>query len=91
MGRPASSGATPQPDTSQVRTTSHQYNTLDNSDPYGGYGGTDGYTVVDLKATARLRKDLTASLGCDNAGNERYFVFHPMPERTFFTEINWSL
>ncbi len=75
----------------QLRTSSHQFNTLDNSDPYGGYGGTDGYVVVDFKATATLRQGLTASLGCDNVGNERYFVFHPMPERTWFTEISWSL
>ena len=75
----------------QLRTSSHQYNTLDNSDPAGGYGGTDAYTVVDLKATATLRKNLTASLGCDNVGDHRYYVFHPMPERTWFAEINWSL
>ncbi len=75
----------------QVRTSSDQYNTLDNSDPYGGYGGTDNYTVLDLKATATLRKGLTISLGCDNAGDFRYHVFHPMPERTWFAEVNWRL
>jgi len=75
----------------QVRTASRQYNTLDNSDPYGGYGGTDKYTVVDLKATATIRKGLTASLGCDNVGDYRYYVYHPMPERTWFAEINWTL
>ena len=74
----------------QVRTSSHQYNTLDNSDPLGGYGGTDDYVVVDTKATATLRRGLTVSLGCDNVGDFRYHVFHPMPERTFFSEVNWS-
>ncbi len=76
---------------SQVRTASRQYNTLDNSDPYGGYGGTDKYVVVDLKATATLRKNLSLSLGCDNVGDYRYYVYHPMPERTWFAEVNWSL
>jgi len=75
----------------QLRTSSHQFNTLDNSDPYGGYGGADKYVVVDFKATARLGKKLSASLGCDNLGDDRYHVYHPMPERTFFAEINWSL
>ncbi|MBK9989858.1 MAG: TonB-dependent receptor [Verrucomicrobia bacterium] len=74
-----------------LRTASQQYNTLDNSDPRGGYGGTDKYAVVDLKATATLRKNFTASLGCDNVGDYRYYVYHPMPERTWFAEINWSL
>jgi outer membrane receptor for ferrienterochelin and colicin len=75
----------------QLRTSSHQFNTLDDSDPYGGYGGADKYSVVDLKATATLRKNVTASLGCDNVDDERYHVYHPKPERTFFTEVSWSL
>ena len=75
----------------QLRTSSHQFNTLDNSDPYGGYGGADKYTVADLKAMATLRKNLTVSLGCDNVGDERYHVYHPMPERTFFAEIKWEI
>jgi iron complex outermembrane receptor protein len=75
----------------QLRTASQQYNTLENSDPFGGYGGTDKYVVVDLKATLTLPKGLTASLGCDNVGDYRYYVFHPMPERTFFAEVNWRL
>ncbi len=75
----------------QLRTASDQFNTLDNSDPYGGYGGTDNYTVLDLKATATLRRGLTLSLGCDNATDFRYHVFHPMPERTWFAEVNWKL
>ncbi len=73
----------------QLRTSSHQFNTLDNTDPLGGYGGTDDYLVIDTKATATLHKNLTASLGVDNVGDFRYHVFHPMPERTFFTELNW--
>ena len=76
---------------SQLRTSSHQFNTLDNSDPYGGYGGADKYVVVDCKATVSIRKNFTASLGCDNVGDKRYHVFHPMPERTFFFEVSWNL
>ena len=52
--------------------------------------GPDKYTVGDFKATATLRKNVTASLGCGNVGDDRYHVYHPMPERTFFTEVNWS-
>jgi iron complex outermembrane receptor protein len=71
----------------QIRTSSHQFNTLDNSDPYGGYGGTDDYTVVDLKATLSLSHRILVSLGADNIGDFRYHVFHPIEERTFFFEI----
>ena len=74
-----------------ARYSSYQYNTLENSDPYGGYGGTDAFFVVDLKATWRFTRSLTASLGVDNVNNCLYHVFHPMPRRTWFAEINWSL
>ncbi|HVU34563.1 MAG TPA: TonB-dependent receptor [Opitutaceae bacterium] len=73
----------------QLRTSSHQFNTLDNSDPYGGYGGADSYTVLDLKATALLPHHLTASLGCDNVTDDRYHVYHPIEERTWFGEMTW--
>ncbi|HEU5080996.1 MAG TPA: TonB-dependent receptor [Opitutaceae bacterium] len=74
----------------QVRTASRQFNTLENSDPYGGYGGVDSYTVIDTKATCTLMQGTTFSLGCDNLNNCRYHVFHPMPERTWYAEVTWS-
>jgi iron complex outermembrane receptor protein len=73
----------------QLRTASRQFNTLDNSDPRGGYGGVDNYHVIDVKATYVVRHDLSLSLGCDNIRDFRYHVFHPMEERTFFAEANW--
>ncbi|HWA25324.1 MAG TPA: TonB-dependent receptor [Lacunisphaera sp.] len=74
-----------------ARYSSYQYNTLENSDPYGGYGGTDAFFVVDLKATYRLPRGLRASLGVSNVNDDRYHVFHPMPGRTWLAEFDWSL
>lgn len=73
-----------------ARHSSYQYNTLENSDPYGGYGGTDAFFVVDVRATWRLPRGARASLGVDNLNDDRYHVFHPMPGRTWFAEIHWS-
>ncbi len=74
-----------------ARYSSYQYNTLENSDPDGGYGGTDAFFVVDLKATCRFSRSVRVSLGVDNATDDRYHVFHPMPARTWFAELNWTL
>lgn len=74
-----------------ARYSSYQFNTLENSDHHGGYGGTDAFLVVDLRATHRFARGFSASLGVDNAGDDRYHVFHPMPGRTFFAELKWSL
>jgi iron complex outermembrane receptor protein len=66
-----------------ARYSGRQFNTLDNTDPNGNaYTGTSHYLVYD----ARLRLDLgrlSASLGIDNLGNERYWAFHPYSRRTY--------
>jgi len=74
-----------------TRYSSYQYNTLENSDPFGGFGGTDAFFVVDARATWRGREGFTAALGCDNLNNCEYHVFHTMPKRTWIAELNWKL
>ncbi len=48
-----------------------------------------GYTVVDLRANYRINRKVTISAGIDNVNNEKYWVFHPMPQRTYFTQIRF--
>ena len=48
-----------------------------------------GYTVVDLRANYRINKQVTIIGGIDNVNNEKYWVFHPMPQRTYFTQIRF--
>ncbi len=72
-----------------VRWSGRQFNTLDNSDPLGGYGGVDRFLVADAKLAWRLRDDVTASLGVNNLFDDRYHVFHPLPGRTWFFELAW--
>ncbi|WP_404423934.1 TonB-dependent receptor [Nibricoccus sp. IMCC34717] len=74
-----------------VRYSSYQYNTLDNSDPFGGYGGTDAFWVADVKASWAPARGWTLSAGVDNLNDRRYHVFHPMPGRTWILEAQWKL
>ena len=74
-----------------ARYSSYQYNTLGNTDPLGGYGGTDAFFVVDLKAAYRFKRGFNAAFGINNANDDRYHVFHPMPARSYFFELNWKL
>lgn len=72
-----------------VRHSGRQYNNLDNSDVRPDvFGGTSRYSVWDAKLTHRVGKHLEASLGVDNLANERYYVFHPYPSRTFVGELH---
>lgn len=69
---------------------SKQYNTLDNSDSEGGYGGIDDYLVFDAKSSYKLLENLTGSVGVDNITDELYHVYHPYARRTFFAELKYA-
>jgi iron complex outermembrane receptor protein len=70
-----------------ARYSGRQYSTLDNSDPHGAaYTGTSHYLVYDTRLRMTFGR-VSASLGVDNLGNERYWAFHPYSRRTYNAEI----
>jgi iron complex outermembrane recepter protein len=74
-----------------ARYSGQQFNTLDNADPHGNsYTGTSHYLVYDTRLRLVVGH-VTASLGVDNLGNERYWAFHPYARRTYSAEISASL
>lgn len=65
-----------------------QYNNADNSDQWPDtYGGNSSFSTFDAKVSYRFAKGMTAALGVDNLTNEKYYAFHPYPQRTFHGEI----
>ncbi|HJR11928.1 MAG TPA: TonB-dependent receptor [Rhodanobacteraceae bacterium] len=74
-----------------VRRSGRQYSTLDNSDFVNTYGAVSAFTVADAKLRWRFAPQWTASLGVDNLTNERYWVYHPYPGRTWFGEVGWDI
>jgi iron complex outermembrane recepter protein len=73
------------------RYSGRQWNTLDNIDINPNtFGGTSNFTVLDAKVTRRLFDGLTLGLGVDNLTDEKYYVFHPYPSRTFFLELRYG-
>jgi len=78
--------------TSAVRFTSRNYAQLDNLDTIGQtYQGFYKYVVVDLRAQFRPSENFTFALGIDNVNNDKYFLFHPFPQRSFFASVDWKL
>jgi len=55
----------------------------------GTYFCVTNFTWVDLKATKRFGA-FDVSLGVDNLLDDKAFVFHPYPGRTFIVEISWK-
>ena len=92
----ANAVATYRPDNSWSFTLGARYSdrtfgTIDNSDIVSQtYQGFAGYFVVDARARYRLDENWNVSVGIDNLNNDKYFLFHPFPQRTLVMEIHYA-
>jgi iron complex outermembrane receptor protein len=74
-----------------ARYSDRSFGTIDNSDPVSQtYQGFAGYFVVDARARYRLDENWNISVGIDNLNNDKYFLFHPFPQRTLVMEIHYA-
>jgi iron complex outermembrane receptor protein len=75
-----------------VRYSGRQYGQLANSDTNGfAFTGFSRFLVVDLRAQYRLSPSWLLSAGVDNVTNDRYWAFHPYPQRTWHAELRHDL
>lgn len=51
------------------------------------FGGSSRYTVADARVSYRFHKYMAAALGVDNLGSEKYYAYHPYPQRTIHAEL----
>lgn len=73
------------------RYSDRSYGTIDNSDPVSQtFQGFGGYLVLDTRVQYRLDENWRVSLGVDNLNNDRYFLYHPFPQRTFVMELHYA-
>ncbi|MET3650782.1 TonB-dependent receptor [Dyella japonica] len=74
------------------RYSGRQFSTLDNSDntPHV-FGAFDKFTVFDVRAHYQINEHLAASFGIDNLTNEKYYLYHPFPQRTYVADLKLSL
>lgn len=74
--------------TAAARYSSRNYGSLDNSDVVGNtYFGFYKYFVVDLRAQFRVSDRMDLGLGVNNLNNDKYFLFHPFPQRSFAADV----
>ncbi|HEY7979727.1 MAG TPA: TonB-dependent receptor [Rhizomicrobium sp.] len=74
-----------------ARTSARAFGTIDNSDTVSQtFQGFGAYFVVDARGQYRVDDHWTASIGIDNLNNDKYFLYHPFPQRTFLMEIHYA-
>lgn len=78
--------------TGAMRFASRNYGNLDNSDTVGNtYTGFYRYTLVDLRAVFHVNDHADFAVGVDNLFNDKYFLYHPFPQRSFTAQMSWKL
>jgi iron complex outermembrane receptor protein len=73
-----------------------RYASRPNTDLFGlQRGDTFGYTselfALDARVNWNLTEQVELSAGVDNLTNDRAWVFHPYPQRTFLVEVGWKM
>jgi iron complex outermembrane receptor protein len=72
------------------RYSSRSFGTIDNSDVVAHtYQGFEGFLVADARANFRIGKKWNAAFGVENLTNEKYYLFHPFPHRSFTAELTY--
>jgi iron complex outermembrane recepter protein len=70
------------------RYSSRSFGTIDNSDIVTHtFQGFESYLVADARANFRIGEHWNAAFGIENLTNEKYFLFHPFPQRSFTAEL----
>jgi iron complex outermembrane receptor protein len=74
-----------------ARYSGRQFGQLNNSDTNGSaYQGFSRYFVADVRLQYRIDRQWRASFGIDNLNNEKYWAFHPYPQRTLHAELRFD-
>ena len=73
--------------TAAARYQSKIYATLDNTDYVSNvYQSFNPFFVVDVRAQYKVNKYGSITFGIDNINNDKYFLFHPFPQRTYVAQ-----
>ena len=74
-----------------ARYSGRQYATVDNTDINGHtYQGFESFAVADVRVHYQINRQWSLAAGVDNLNNRSYFLYHPFPQRTVYTELKFN-
>ncbi|RZJ07344.1 MAG: TonB-dependent receptor [Rubrivivax sp.] len=74
-----------------ARHSGRQYRTLNNADVNGfAYMGVSRYTTADVRLLWKIDKQWRVAFGIDNLNNDKYWNFHPYPQRSYAAELRFD-
>jgi iron complex outermembrane recepter protein len=67
------------------------YGTIDNSDPTSTtFTGFSEFMTLDARVRYQVDDNWSIAAGIDNITDDKYFEYHPFPQRTFVMEIHYA-
>jgi iron complex outermembrane receptor protein len=67
------------------------YGTIDNSDPVSKtFTGFSQFMTLDARARYQLDPNWSVAAGMDNINNDKYWEYHPFPQRTYLIEVHYA-
>jgi iron complex outermembrane receptor protein len=49
------------------------------------------YFTVDLRVRYQITRQMSAAFGIDNLNNDKFWNFHPYPQRTYSAQLKFDL
>ena len=75
-----------------ARYSGRQYRTLNNADVNGfAYMGVSKFATLDARLLWKIDRQWSAAIGVDNLNNDKYWNFHPYPQRSTSAELKFDL
>jgi iron complex outermembrane recepter protein len=75
-----------------ARYSGPQYRTLNNADVNDhAYQGVSKFLTADLRVRWKIDRQWSAAVGIDNLNNDKYWNFHPYPQRSYSAELKFDL
>ncbi|MCE4537724.1 TonB-dependent receptor [Pelomonas sp. P7] len=75
-----------------ARYSGRQFRTLNNADVNGfAYMGVSRYATADLRLLWKIDRQWSTAFGIDNLNNDKYWNFHPYPQRSYAAELKFDL
>lgn len=67
------------------------YGTIDNSDPVSTtFTGFSEFMTLDSRVRYKVDNNWSVAAGVDNITNDKYWEYHPFPQRTFLMEVHYA-
>lgn len=75
-----------------IRYSGQQFRTLNNADVNGySYQGVSPYLTADVRVRWQIDRRWSAAVGIDNLNNDKFWNFHPYPQRSVNAELKVDL